>query len=276
MTKHLFTWMVSVLLLTGKTQAQVYDQGLVLYVNSVFMSGSNLFNNPLQTGSNDLNSLFPTVPESTSVSLWNSSIQSFDVTSTFTNGAWSSDLLLPPGTGALVLAPSPFTNTTIGSVLDHTGNLITNDDQITNLPPAFTGAPGLYLLGDKCPIADLGTNIFLNLIGRLPIVGEQVILLSGTSTYLGNGLWDSTPTLGVGESAFLNILTEPVEPVLLSIVYVQNRAVIFWPSGASGWTLQTNMDLGAGQWGDYSGPIFNNFLIVSPSPGNVFFRLYHP
>jgi hypothetical protein len=36
------------------------------------------------------------------------------------------------------------------------------------------------LLGDKSPVLDTGRNIFLNILGRLPHIGEQVIQLSGT------------------------------------------------------------------------------------------------
>ena len=114
----------------------VFGQGwlpVVGYYNCVFLAGSNLFNNPLDLNpfppaSNDLNNVFyidnvvPALPEGTSVSLWNPSTSSFANTSTFTNGSWTIDLLLPPGTGALVIAPSAFTNTIAGAVLDHDGS----------------------------------------------------------------------------------------------------------------------------------------------------------
>src|ERR1019366_7465043 len=85
----------------GNVSAQIYDHYSTGYVNTIFMTGSNLFNNPLQSGSNALSQLFPLgrlpPPTSTTVSLWNPANSSFDTTSVFTNGAWPVNLPLPPG-----------------------------------------------------------------------------------------------------------------------------------------------------------------------------------
>src|SRR5258708_2517156 len=110
--------------------AQVYT-GIIGYVPCIFMTGSNLFNNPLQTASNNLSYLIQPIiktsgtipiPQGTTVSLWNPTNSSFDTTSTYSNGSWSVDLILPPGTGVLVFAPKQFTNTIMGELLDHDGN----------------------------------------------------------------------------------------------------------------------------------------------------------
>ena len=246
------------------------------------MTGSNLFNNPFVVSSNSLSILFspfsvyPADLEGTTVSLWNSTNLSFDISSTFSDGVWSVDLILPPGTGALVVTPLPFTNTIAGILLNHDGSYLTN---ALNPPNVFSGPNGTYLLGDKCPFPDdTGTNIFLNILGRMPFVGEQVTQISGTntytSTYLGNGLWDSVPFLAIGTAAFFNIESEP--PPRLTILYANNRAVVSWPSTGSPWTLQTNNDLTAGTWGNYVGPVVNNKATNSPSTGNLFFRLSYP
>jgi hypothetical protein len=259
---------------TGKAFAQgVYSTNIFGYYNYAFMAGSNLFNNGLQqTYSNALSQIFswPTQqPDGTTVSLWNPATLTFDSTSTFSNGVWSIDLILPPGTGALVFAPAPFTATINGYVLDHDGNTLTSDN--TTLPPLYTGPNGIYLLGDKCPVVDIGTNIFLNILGRLPYIGEQVIQFSDTSTYLGNGMWDSIPTLGLGDAAFLNIISEPAPS--LTIIYTNHQAIVSWPSSVLGWTLQTNNNLSTGTWGNYGGSVINNTVTNSTPAGNVFFRL---
>lgn len=44
----------------------------------------------------------------------------------------------------------------------------------------------------------------------------------------------------------------------LTITYVNNQAIISWPSSVTGWTLQTNNNLAGGAWDNYSGPIVNN------------------
>jgi hypothetical protein len=191
--------------------AQVYSQNIVGYVNTVFNVGDTLFENPLATQNNSdtLANLFSTAPDGTTISLWDATTASFDATSEYTNGNWTIDFTLTPGTGARLSTLAAFTNTFVGDVLDHDGSELTNLN--FTLPPVFSGSGGTYLLGDKAPVADTGTNIFLNILGRLPNVGEQITTLDNlaqtytTSTYLGNGNWDHLPELGVGQAAFLNI-----------------------------------------------------------------------
>ena len=283
MNNHILSSGALVLLLAAKASAQAYGD-LMIPLKLTFMAGSNLFNNPESSYSNNISYLFNATyaqnappsppPEGTTVSLWNPTTSSFDTTSTFTNGAWTIDLMLPSGAGALVVTPSTFFIDYIGYVTDHDGNFISNNADLFLPPPVFLGPNGTYLLGDKAPIVDVGTNIFLNIIGRIPFVGEQVTQLSGTSTFLGNGMWDSVPTLEVGEAALLNIMTEPSPQ--LTIVYTNNEAIISWPSTRSVWTLQTNNNLATGAWGNYIGPIINNTVTNSPSAGNAFFRLSYP
>jgi hypothetical protein len=271
-----------VLMLAARTYAQVYQTNVVGYVNVNFTTGSNLFNNPLQvtgsTNTNDLNDVFnhsfPSVPVGTTVSLWDPATAAFETSSAFTNGSWTTNLILPPGTGALVIAPSPFTNTIEGDVLGHDGSPNIDLDVPFPPPPLYMGPNGLFLLGDKAPTTDTGTNIFLNIVGRLPFVGEQVITLSGTNTYLGNGVWDSVPTLLVGSSAFLNIKSEP--PPFLMIVYENGQTIVSWPPTTSVWTLQTNNDLTSGTWVNYAGTIINNSVTNSDPTGNLFYRLTYP
>lgn len=250
----------------------------ISYSFCVFATGSNLFNNPLQTSSNALNELFPSgsAPEGTTVSLWNPTTLSFTNTSRFSKGSWSVNLMLPPGTGALVFAPSAFTNLALGNILDHDGSWVTNEAGFEfPSPPIFSGPNGVYLLGDKALVIDnTGTNIFINILGRLPYTGEQVISLTNTSTYLGHGMWDSIPTLGVGQSAFFNIMSEPAPT--LTIIHTNNQSIVSWPPSPSDWTLQTNNNLTGGIWGNYGGSIVNNTVTISPPSTNLFFRLSYP
>lgn len=192
--------------------AQV-SHAVVGFVNFDFAPGDTLFANPLDGAfGNQLSALFPsTLANGTTVSLWDSTTASYNAVSTFNAGAWSSDLTLNPGTGALFHSPvgaSTFTNTFVGTVLNHDGGTSITDP----LPPPslFSGPSGIYLLSDKAPVANTGGNIFLNILGRLPNIGEQVITLNSTHTYLGtsgiNENWSGgTPTLGIAQSAFLNV-----------------------------------------------------------------------
>ena len=255
----------------------VSAQGVVGFVNYAFKAGQNLINNPLQSRPSASNTLSEVIvasitPEGTTVSLWNPATLVFDTNSIVSNGFWSVDLILPPGTGALLLAPSSFLNTYVGTIVNHNGSLWADNPVVP--PPVFTGPDGVYLLGDKFPIKNTGTNIFINILGRLPFTGEQVSSLTSTSTYLGHGMWDSIPTLGVAESAFFHIKSEPA--LSLSILHKNNQVIVSWLPSVSDWTLQTNNNLATGIWGKYQGSIANRSVTNSLLTGELFYRLSYP
>jgi len=60
---------------------------------------------------------------------------------------------------------------------------------------------------------------------------------------------------------------------LLTIAAIHNQAVVSWASSVTGWTLQTNINLGNGSWGNYAGAVVNNCITNAPPTGNLFFRL---
>jgi hypothetical protein len=60
---------------------------------------------------------------------------------------------------------------------------------------------------------------------------------------------------------------------LLTITSVGAQVIVSWPSSVTGWTLQTNNNLGTGSWGNYTGTVVNNSVTNSPPAGNLFFRL---
>ena len=65
----------------------------------------------------------------------------------------------------------------------------------------------------------------------------------------------------------------PGAPTLTIISHAGNQVVISWDPSVSGWTLQTNINLATGSWGNYAGIIGNNSVTNSPAKGNLFFRL---
>ncbi len=190
------------------------------YVVRTFNVGDNLFTPPLHFAFNTLSNVFAATPvtHGTTVSLWNPATLSYDTTSTFNanNGSWSVNFTLVPGTGARLSTATSFQAVFLGDVLNHDGSPWNGSDPFSN-PPPYAGPAGTFLLGDKTPIANTGNDIFLHLLGRQPNIGEQVSTLTSTSTYLGAGLWDNLPVLGVSEAAFLHVaaVPEPTAAILL-------------------------------------------------------------
>jgi hypothetical protein len=233
--------------------AQVYSSNIVGYVNRAFVPGNNLFATPLDTGGGDtLSELFTGyVPDGTTVSLWNPSIKNFDTTSTYNLGSWSQNLTLLPGTGAELSTSTLFTNTFVGNALNHDGGPLGGSGNPTP-PPVYSGPNGVFLVGDKCPIYDSGTDIFLSILGRAPNHGEQVIWWDPatqtytTSTYLGSGRWSNnkTPTLQVSGAAFLNVgpvpfnITSVPEPSSLALAGLGASLLIVGRQNARRKTIQ--------------------------------------
>jgi hypothetical protein len=229
MNKNSIILLPSILLVAQvNLNAQVYSQNLVGYVNFDFYAGVNLFGNPLDdsvnvgtplNAINKLSSIFPNSgqgapPDGTEVALWNAASDSYGPSSVFNAGSWSTDLTLLPGTGAELIAPTTFNATFVGGVENHDGSPATSPGLFPP-PPVFSGPNGIYLRADACPTKDVGSDVFLNIFGRLPNPGEKVTLLDAatqtyvTDTYLGNDSWDNVPTLQVGQAAFFAINSVP-------------------------------------------------------------------
>ncbi len=72
--------------------------------------------------------------------------------------------------------------------------------------------------------------------------------------------------------SLVSVVQTPGAPTL-QITNVNNQIIVSWPLSSVGWTLQTNNDLTAGSWGNYSGPVVNNAVTNSPVAGKLFYRL---
>ena len=154
-------------------QSNVYSLNIVGYVNYTIGTGFNLIANPLDNGTNDLNSLFPGAGFGDTIYTYNGTF----TPSTFL-GSWSPDPVILPGTGIFYSASAAFTNTYVGNVLTGTLN---------NPIPA-----GLSLKASQAPVADT-----LNNLGLPGSFGDTVYLYRNgaytPSTYLGT--W-SPPAVG--------------------------------------------------------------------------------
>ncbi len=87
--------------------------------------------------------------------------------------------------------------------------------------------------------------------------------INGGSYSLTGGFWSIIAVQSLGAP-------------LLTITYAGNQAIVSWPLSSTGWTLQTNNNLGTGIWGNYAGIIANNSVTNSLPRGNLFFRLTGP
>jgi hypothetical protein len=184
------------------------------YVNYIFKSGGNLFNNPLDDGAgNDLNTVFTPPPIGTAVSLWNAGTQSYAQISIYKASGWTVDLTIAPGTGMVVTAPSSFTGTFVGNIE------IPYSNGSFPLPPAFSGPNGIYLWGCEIPFSgtisqniENGYTLFDYIVGRDPQVGEKIWTYNDSNgpgfvedDYTATGWSNPNQTLAVGESAFFQI-----------------------------------------------------------------------
>ena len=95
------------------------------------------------------------------------------------------------------------------------------------------------------------------------------LMLDGSMLY-GMTYYGGTNNAGV---VFTLSNLPPAPPPSLTIVYANHQAIVSWPASVSGWILQTNNQLAAGAWSNYSGPIISNTMTNSPTKGNLFFRL---
>lgn len=191
------------------SEAQVYSANIVGYVNVVSPVPNQyaLFANPLDNGTNNLTSLFPTAPNGTSVELWQPGTGSFQLASK-SFGNWSTNLNIPVGTGFFLkypVASGIVTNTFVGNVVVQTPNATLGAPSGTNT----TSLPVVYVLvGSTFPysgtLTDTGDNT-LNLNPVLPN-GSSVEVWNGTSYQLASksfGSWSTNLNLSVGQGFFI-------------------------------------------------------------------------
>jgi hypothetical protein len=186
------------------SQAQVYSQNIVGYVNTPLPTGYTLLVSPLSPNStNDAESVLPALAVGDTLLVWNGG--GYNVDLYYGPGQWYdgdsfvsiAEPTLAPGQGFFYEnAGASKTNTFVGTV------------QLTN---SVTLAGGYTLVGSTAPVSDYldGTNLSLPLA-----VGDTVLVWNGggynVDLYYGPGAWydgDSfvaiaDPTVGVGQGFF--------------------------------------------------------------------------
>jgi hypothetical protein len=181
--------------------AQVYSVNVVGYVNASYSAGIfSLAANPLDDGTNTITSVGAGLPNKTQVETWNGSTFSL---ATKTNGAWTVNFPLAPGTGFFVKTPGGTgitTNTFVGNVIVAPGGGQTNKALVASI---------LQLVGSPVPFAGnlndaYGTNS-LNIGAQLPNK-SQVQTWTGSAFQLStktNGVWTVNFPIAVGQGFFV-------------------------------------------------------------------------
>lgn len=109
--------------LTTMAQSNVYSLNVVGYVNSDLPAQQAFIANPLDNGTNDLNSVLPNVPSKSTASFWNG----LGFTNSIKGAAgWSPNISIPPGLGFFVNSKSANTATFVGQVACPVGGSVTN------------------------------------------------------------------------------------------------------------------------------------------------------
>jgi hypothetical protein len=186
---------------SSMAQSNVYSLNVVGYVNYPFQSGLyTLVSNPLDNTTNDLNTVFPSPPDGTSVAFWSTAIQDFSTVSPqyfSSTHTWIPDSTVSPGQGFFVIPNGNFTNTYVGTVRQ---NAITN---------SLTGG-GLYeCIGATPPIGGSVTNVLQQYPPHdgdsLAIwnVGIQDFSTTAPQYFSSTGKWIPDYNFSVGDGFFI-------------------------------------------------------------------------
>jgi hypothetical protein len=133
---------------------------------------------------------------------------------------------------------------------------------LTNNGSGIFGLVAAYMVGgspNSIVAADVNSNGKLDLICANPSSNSLSVLIN------------------------TSIFSPPTSMPSLNTKCLGNGIFVLWPSVSAGWSLQQNPDLTTTNWSPsgYSGygivdDGINKSLIVSPTTGNLFFRLLHP
>ncbi|MDB6026384.1 MAG: hypothetical protein JWM68_2607 [Verrucomicrobiales bacterium] len=173
--------------------SNVYSQNIVGYISQSYKQGYQLTACHFKgSPNNQISTMIPTAPDGTFVYKFKKGIGGYTVDS-FVDGAWEGDdasMLLSPGDGFWVYAPSAFTNTFVGEIQLGSTNTIGN---------------GYTILSSVIPQAGkLQTDLKFT-----PKEGDFIFQLKPTGGYkvndLADGAWEgddggNEPTISVGES----------------------------------------------------------------------------
>jgi hypothetical protein len=181
-------------LASSQAQTTVYSVNIVGYVNQVLPAGQQVcVANPVDNGTNTLDSIMAGVPAKSTAQLWNGS----GFTLSTKGSTWSSNFFVPPGVGFFVNSKSAYTNTYVGTVVAAVGG------GVTNALPAAT----LVLAGSPIPY---GGTLNSNYLGLLDLPAKSTAQFwngAGYDLSSKGTTWSPDRSISVGQGFFINSKT---------------------------------------------------------------------
>lgn len=176
---------------TSQAQSNVYSANIVGYVTQTNGSGTlTMLANPLDNGTNDLYSLLPTAGNGAVAYEFSGGVLA---SSTKTKGAWTTDFIIPPGTGFFYKGSALGTNTFVGQTGFSNGIVLASGvSTLVGSPIPFSGL-----------LSDTGTNTMnLNILpnGSTINVYTNGALSQSTKT---KGAWTQNFTIVPGEGFYI-------------------------------------------------------------------------
>jgi hypothetical protein len=193
------------------SQAQVYSQNIVGYVNVVCPANAYVFlANPLTTGNDVLTNVLTGVPGATTLSYWNGAGWTTYTYSALA-GHWKNGAIvvdnqrLAPGVGFFLHAASQFTNTFVGACVASSGGGTATNSLATGFAP----------VGSPIPYGDVVTNLAtfnLQVAGASTLekwdISNQKFQPTFTYSALSHtwkqGATVTNPVINVGEGFFVS------------------------------------------------------------------------
>lgn len=214
------------------SQAQVYSQNVVGYVNLPLSSGYNLVSVQFQVGaSNGASEVFPALPDGTQTYQWDN-VNSTFVYNFYDSGGgatppaqswYMSDYATPTnapilkaGTAVFLLLPSAVTNTVVGNVVSgNTNNLVS----------------GYNMVGSALPVGGATTNTLFNL-NALPDGTQTYRWDQVNNTYIYNFYDTGGGATLPGQSWYMSDYSTPTNAPSLSV----GEGLFFLTPSTFAWT----------------------------------------
>jgi hypothetical protein len=84
----------------------------------------------------------------------------------------------------------------------------------------------------------------------------------------------ATDPSGLSSTATMNLVVLPAPPIVTSAAWQGNGLMLNWAGGIAPYQVQQATNLISPSWQNLGAPVSANSLLVSPTNGAVFYRVY--